>query len=54
MGVVEEEADETQYWVDLLVEAGLVRDDPVRNLKAEADEIIAMTVSLIRTTRRKR
>ncbi len=52
--IVEEEADETLYWLELLVEAGIVSESRLSDLMAEADEIIAMTVASIKTLRRKR
>ena len=51
MGIVEEEADETQYWIELLIEAKLVDQRRVQHLLEESDAIIAMTVSSIRTAR---
>ena len=53
MGTVEEEADECLYWMELLVEAGLVTKDQLGPLRREADELVAITVSAIRTTRAK-
>ncbi len=32
MGTVEEEADESIYWIELLVESGIVRIDTVKDL----------------------
>ena len=51
MGIVEEEADESIYWVELLVESGLVKRGRVEGLLEEADEIVAIVVSSIRTAR---
>jgi four helix bundle protein len=51
MGIVEEEADESMYWIELLIESGLMQHDRVANLLDEADQIVAMTVSSINTTR---
>ena len=51
LGIVEEEADESQYWLELLVEAGVVREDLMTELLAEAGEITAMVVASIRTAR---
>lgn len=52
MGIVEEEADETVYWMELLVEAGLVPKDDLISLLDEADQILAITVSSIKTARK--
>jgi len=51
MGIVEEEADESMYWMELLIESRLVRHDHVANLLDEADQLVAMTVSSIQTAR---
>jgi four helix bundle protein len=52
MGIVEEETDETMYWMELLVECGLVRKDDVTQLLDEANQILAITISSIKTARR--
>ena len=51
MGIVEEEADETIYWMELLVEAGLVKAAKLKLLMQEADELVAIAVASINTTR---
>src|SRR5512142_741637 len=48
---VEEESDETEYWLELLVEAGLVPQSQIVDIYKETDEILAMTVSSIKTLR---
>jgi four helix bundle protein len=54
MGTVEEEADESIYWMELLVETGLARQDDIVHLLDEANQIVAITVSSIRTSKRNR
>ena len=49
MGIVEEEADETIYWMELLVLSDLVQKSDITNLLDEANQILAMTVSSIKT-----
>ncbi len=49
LGVVLEEADETAYWLEILLESGLVSGQRLDELKTEADEIVAMTVASIKT-----
>ncbi len=52
LGDVLEEADESGYWVELLVDAGKVQQevaDPVLN---EARELVAILVSSINTAKR--
>ena len=52
-GIVEEEADETIYWMELLIEAKLLQENDISHLLREANQILAMTVSSIKTARRK-
>lgn len=51
MKIVEEESDETEYWLEILVEAGLVPQNQVASIYKETDEILAMTVASIKTLR---
>ena len=51
MGIVKEEADETAYWIELLIDAGIVKLARVTDLLKEADEILSITVSSIKTAR---
>jgi len=52
MGIVEEEADETIYWMELIIEAGFSRQDELNYLLDEANQILAITVSSIKTARK--
>ncbi|MEM7114217.1 MAG: four helix bundle protein [Chloroflexota bacterium] len=52
--IVEEEADETLYWLELIVEAELLSEKKLKALMKETDEIVAMTVSSIKTKRTKK
>ena len=51
MGIVEEEADECMYWMELLDEAKILPLTRLQPLMAEADELVAITVSSIRTAK---
>jgi four helix bundle protein len=51
MGIVEEEADETIYWIELLLELSLIEKNRVVNLLDEANQIVAIVVSSIKTAR---
>ena len=51
MKIVEEESDETEYWLELLTEAGLAHQSQIADIYKETDEILAMTVSSIKTLR---
>ena len=50
LGIVEEEADESSYWIELLVEAGLVKETLVEGLLKEANEILAIVIASIKTS----
>jgi len=52
MGIVEEEADEAIYWMELLIDADIVQRPRIADLLTEADEILAIVVSSIRTSKR--
>lgn len=45
MGVVVEEADETVFWLELLVDTGIVRKEQVGELLAEANELLAISAA---------
>jgi four helix bundle protein len=47
--IVEEEADECLYWMELIVEAKLVDATNLRSIMSETNEILAMTVASIKT-----
>jgi four helix bundle protein len=51
--IVEEEADESAYWMELLIESGLLSEARVSELMQETNEIIAMTVASIRTLQKR-
>ena len=51
MGIVEEEADETLYWLELLVAAEKITPKKVEAMIKEANEILAITVATIKTAR---
>jgi four helix bundle protein len=53
LSIVEEEADECLYWLELLVESGTIAEEKVKSLMAETNEILAMTVASIKTLRSK-
>ncbi|MBN1671561.1 MAG: four helix bundle protein [Kiritimatiellae bacterium] len=52
MGTVEEEIDESMYWMELIVDAGLMNEDLLASLYDEADQLLAMTVASIKTAKR--
>ena len=52
MGIVEEEIDESIYWMELLVESGIINTKDTQDLMKEANELLAITVSSIKTARK--
>ena len=45
MGIVEEETDESIYWMELLVDAGITKAELLEALMKEGNEILAITVA---------
>lgn len=54
MGIVEEETDESLYWMELLVEAGIMESKKLEPLMKEANELLAITVASIKTAKKTR
>jgi four helix bundle protein len=52
LGIVEEEADESVYWLEVLGAAGIVRQPLLVPLIREGNELLAMVVASITTSRR--
>ena len=51
LGIVEEEADESIYWLELLIDAGVLSRELTGAILKEANELVAMTVASIKTLR---
>ena len=54
LGIVEEEADESAYWLEMLVEAKVLKPDSVAGLLAEAEELTAIMASSRKTAKQNR
>jgi len=52
LGIVEEEADESQFWMDLIMARGWADTERVAKLRDEARQLVAIIVTSIRTARR--
>ena len=52
MGIVVEEADETIFWLELLVETGIVKPSQMEKLLAEANELVAIFARSQHTARK--
>lgn len=51
LGIVEEEVDETLYWLEMLVASETVDPKRVKPLVEEAESILRLTVASIKTLR---
>jgi four helix bundle protein len=51
--IVEEEADETIYWIEILEESNLVSPDRLSIIKKETNEILSIIVASIKTLKDK-
>ena len=54
LAIVEEEADESLYWMELLIDARIMPENKLAILMNDLNEIIAMIVASIRTMRSKK
>ncbi len=52
LGTVEEEADESAFWLELIIEGGLLRQSKVEPLLREAKELVAIVASSKKTASR--
>ena len=46
------EADETAYWIELLIESGIVQENQVHDLYESNIELIKILTSIIRTSKK--
>lgn len=51
LGIVEEEADESVFWMELIMESGMMRKDLVESLHNEAEQLVAIVVASRKTAR---
>jgi len=51
MGIVVEEADETVFWLELLIETSIVRKELVEELLTEGNELVAIFAASHRTAK---
>jgi four helix bundle protein len=52
IGIVVEEADESLFWLELLVEANIIQKDLLENLIQETNELISIMVASGRTAKK--
>ena len=51
LGVVEEEADESLFWLEFIAEAGLISEAKLKGLVSEASQLTAIFVASRRTAK---
>lgn len=51
LGIVEQELDETLLWLELLCESGIISSGLLADLMLEADELLRIVVTAIKTTK---
>ena len=51
MGIVEEEADESLFWMEMLIEAEIVTAGRLLDLMKEGDEILSIVVATLKTSK---
>ncbi|MGW8301577.1 MAG: four helix bundle protein [Desulfobacterales bacterium] len=54
MGIVEEEADETIFWLEVIEEVEILKNDSISSLMQECNEILSIVVSSINTARKRK
>jgi four helix bundle protein len=54
VGVVLEEADETLFWLDLLIESDFAAAESVKHIRSECDELVKIFSSSVATAKRNR
>jgi four helix bundle protein len=51
IGAVVEEADETVFWLEMLLDSGMVRPEKLQNLLAEATQLVAIFTASRKTAK---
>lgn len=54
INIVEEESDESTFWLELIIESGLMPKSKIESLLKEANELTAIFVSTNKTAKLKR
>ena len=53
LGIVEEETDESIYWMELLVDSQIVKENLLKSLMDEGNQILSIVISSIRASKEK-
>ncbi|MBS1797946.1 MAG: four helix bundle protein [Acidobacteria bacterium] len=54
LAIVEEEADESIYWMELLIEANLIKENLLKDLMDEGNQILSIVIASIKTIKDKK
>lgn len=49
LGIVEEETDESMYWMEIIIESDLLPESRISSLKKEANEILSIIIASRKT-----
>ena len=52
MKIVEEELDETLYWLEMIIKRGLLKKEQIIGLEKEGNELISIVVRSLQTARK--
>lgn len=53
LGIVEEQADETCYWLELIIESQMIKPTLVEPLLKEANELVAIVVAMRKSVKQR-
>ena len=53
LGIVEEEADESAFWMEIIIESGMLDEQLVQPLLDEANELVAIMVASRKTIKKR-
>lgn len=51
MSIALKEADETAYWLELLVESEIIKNEQIADLYAENTEVIKILASIVKSSK---
>lgn len=54
LGIVEEEADESLFWMELIEELKLVKPEDLKTIRDENQEILSIIVASIKTAKKRK
>lgn len=53
LGIVREECDESIYWMELLLDSGLMTEKRLQSLMEKANELLSIIIASIKTARKR-